>query len=465
MMLNEITRAVLGLLAIAPLQRASLDELVAAGKREWPNIVWEVGTLQRDLEEAAKHNLAYVEDGVWTIMEAGHEELQRDSTDREERDDPTGEDALWGKLPYDPTTLQFETVNDPVFSVLHQIQQGMILLQPDFQRNFVWNTKRQSQLIESILMRIPLPAFYLDASPEGRLQVMDGLQRLSTLDAFCNKKTLRLTGLRYRKDLDKKTFDDLPVGIQQVILHRTRLTLHIIQSSTPKPVRFEVFSRLNSGGLTLTAQEIRHALYQGKATELLKQLAEDADFLRVTTRSINPLRMDDRECVLRFLAFHLFEYDEFQNERRDDIPNNLDDLLNRTMGQINSLSGTYLTQLAEIFRDSMRKAEAIFGLQAFRKVERTPGTRDRIDETSTEGLIAAGRRQPVSKALFEVWSVLLHPYSVEQLTNARRLIIIAFLDLLDDPDFVKAISLATGGRSAILYRFGKVQQMLLEALV
>lgn len=185
------------------------------------------------------------------------------------------------KEPYDPTKIQVDSQTMTVFQVMRKIRLNEINLQPDFQRHIVWDIIRQSRLIESMLIRIPLPAFYLDARDDNVWLVVDGLQRLSTLNDFYNKKELRLKGLEFLDKLDGKSYDELPRNFQRQI-EETSLTLYIIKPDTPPEAKFAIFYRINTGGMVLTGQEIRHCLFQGRATILLKELAETREFLDAT---------------------------------------------------------------------------------------------------------------------------------------------------------------------------------------
>lgn len=349
--------------------------------------------------------------------------------------------------PFDPSNIRVDQRMMSIFQVMLKLKRGDIELQPDFQRNFVWNPTRQSRLIESILLRIPLPAFYLDATLDDKWLVVDGLQRLSTLDRFYNRGELALTNLEFLSDLEGMHFPDLPTS-RRLLIEDTDLNLYVIRPETPPKVKFTIFSRVNTGGLVLTPQEIRHALFQGPSINFLAQLAQLPEFLSATTGSISPLRMDDRECVLRFLAFHLTGYEQYGRSNQRDksgriIQENLDGFLSETMEQLNEMSVERLSDLREAFRAAMVRAEAVFGIYAFRKLYQ----RD-------------AKRTQISKPLFEVWSVMLERFDLDALMGSREAIMDGFIDLMKDVEFNKAISLGTGSVRSVHTRFREVEQLL-----
>ncbi len=172
------------------------------------------------------------------------------------------EDASWGDYPLDTPMIRNEsrTIHD----VLRRIERGQFVMDPEFQRDFIWNEIKQSKLIESVLMRIPLPVFYLAEDMEGRMVVVDGLQRLSTFKRYVDG------GLRLRlsdhPELNGKQFVDLSAKLQNRI-EDCNLTLYIIDSKVPERARLDIFERVNSG-VPLTRQQMRNSLYMGKATRL-----------------------------------------------------------------------------------------------------------------------------------------------------------------------------------------------------
>ncbi len=343
--------------------------------------------------------------------------------------------------PYDPSQIRVELMPFTVFQVMRMIELKEINLQPDFQRHIVWDQTRQSRLIESILIRIPLPAFYLDAVDDDEWLVVDGLQRLSTLDSFYNKNKLRLRNLEFLCELEGKTFRELPRNFQRQIEDKTKLNLYVIQPGTPANVKFTIFYRINTGGLVLTSQEIRHALFHGKATELLHELASTEEFRGATTNSIQSKRMDDRECILRFFAFYFTPYTNYKKA-------DLDSFLSQTMQDINAFDALKLAELRKVFTETMCKAEAIFGTYAFRKMYE-------ID----------GRRSPISKSLFEVWSVSLAKYKLEDLVRYKEQIIHEFVKLMnEDMNFGKSISQATGNVTSVQRRFQAIENLLTRVI-
>jgi len=251
-----------------------------------------------------------------------------------------------------------------------------------------------------MLLRIPLPAFYFDGVDSNRWAVVDGLQRLSTLHDFITRKEFKLTGLEYLGSANDKTFAQLNRGMQRD-LEETPITLFIIRPDTPPEVKFTIFYRINTGGLVLTAQEIRHALFQGTATKLLKDLADSKDFLDATDYGVSDTRMDARECVLRYLAFHIQSYTKYSKP-------DLNSFLSGTMKEINSLSESKIRDLVNSFSEAMKRSRVVLGRFAFRKFHSY-----------------SQRRGPINKALFESWSNVLQGYDLatcghERHTFARR---------------------------------------------
>ena len=349
------------------------------------------------------------------------------------------EDSSEIKRPFDPEKIKIRTVNIVVDQLVSRIGHDEIDLAPDFQRIAgIWDNKRKSRLIESLLLRIPIPVFYVAADENERWSVVDGLQRTSTIHAYVTGG-YGLTQLEYLTKLDEYYYNDLPRSMQRRI-SETQLVVNVIESGTPKEVMFNIFRRINTGGMMLNGQEIRHALHPGPIRTYLKDLVGTEEFLQATDNSIKTDRMADRECALRFLAFHIEPWERYS-------ANDLDGYLGLTMERINAMESIERTRFLMDFKKAMRAAFHIFGNDAFRK-------RYSLNE----------QRHPISKALFEAWSVGLARRSNEDigiLVENREDVIDRFMSLMnDDWEFDTAVSYSTGDPSRIRKRFQAIDELI-----
>jgi uncharacterized protein with ParB-like and HNH nuclease domain len=200
-----------------------------------------------------------------------------------------------------------------VRQLVDMVEGGEIEIAPEYQRHFVWDTDRESELIESIYLGIPVPSLYMAANQDGTWEVVDGVQRLSTLAHFCGsakllaiiqrKESLNITNLKKLTKLNGKTFDSLPKAVQlNFQLRPVRVTT--LNDKSDFSVRYDLFERLNTGGVKLHAQEIRNCVFRGEFRNLLKELSADRHFLKVVKLSENEQQSAIyEECVLRFFAF------------------------------------------------------------------------------------------------------------------------------------------------------------------
>ena len=304
--------------------------------------------------------------------------------------EPEQEESVAIKRPFDPEKIKVHTLNVVVEQVVSRVDHEEIDLAPGFQRKAgIWKNRQKSRLIESLLLRIPIPVFYVAADRDETWSVVDGIQRISTIYEFL-KGNFCLIQLEYLRKFEGRSYEELPRPMQRRI-RETQIVVNVIEPGTPEEVMFNIFRRINTGGMMLNGQEIRHALHPGPIRTFLQELAESEEFLKATDRSIKTDRMMDRECVLRFLAFHIDRWDQYS-------ANDLDGYLGLAMEKINKLSPDGRKRLSRKFRRAMRASYEIFGNQAFRK-----------PPTGTE------RRSRISKALFEAWGVALVRRSKEEI--------------------------------------------------
>ncbi|MFD5659941.1 DUF262 domain-containing protein [Streptomyces hirsutus] len=344
--------------------------------------------------------------------------------------------------PFRPESIKIDTQSTTVDLLLSRLREGMIDLAPDFQRRAgIWSDVQQSSLIESLLLRIPISSFHMAQDEEDNWAVVDGIQRLTAIARFMAPETvgmppLTLRGLDYLKQFHGRGYADLS-GRLKIRLRETQLVVHIIQQGTPETVKFNVFSRINTGGMPLKPQEIRHAMIGGAARNYLADLAEDPAFLTATGESVSNERMADREMVLRFMAFRMS--DPAEHTERD-----FDQFLVDAMHKINRLTPEQRELLAIEFKAAMRCASDLFGDHAFRKWR------------------GARAKSPINKALFEAVSVnlaVLDDHWRDRLVASRDRVLKGFFGLMKDWDFDRSISVATGDPKKVRTRFGMMNEL------
>ena len=365
-----------------------------------------------------------------------------DDDDEEEPGvEPEKEDEeLKIETPFNPEKIKIQTRNIVVQQLMDRIKYGEIDLSPDFQRlRGIWDSKRKSRLIESLLLRIPIPVFYVAADDSDHWAVVDGVQRISTICDHINNQ-YELKYLEYLTQFNGKTYSQLLRSMQRRI-SETELVVNVISSDTPEEVKFNVFSRINTGGLKLNSQEIIHAMYKDPARNYLRQLADSEEFKQATGNSISGKRMTDQEFVLRFLIFYIKSWEKYKAR---DFQGNFGE----TMNKINQMNDDQRNGITKDFKKSMRASFAIFGSKAFRK----PTTKH--NQTS-----------PINRSLFEIWSVPLARYSEDQiktLISDKDTIQERFISLCQDRDFAEAITASTGTTQRVHKRFSAVSALLKE---
>jgi hypothetical protein len=341
-----------------------------------------------------------------------------------------------GDYPIDSVLIRTE--NRTVFDVVRRMEKSQYILDPDFQRDFVWDLDKQSKLIESALMRIPLPVFYLAEQEDGKIVVVDGLQRLTTFHRYVEGK-FALRGLKGSSEaFNGVHFQDLAPKFQTRI-EDTNLTLYLIDSKVPEQARLDIFDRVNSG-VPLSRQQMRNCLYVGNATRWLRAQAESKPFLRATGSSLNVKTMRDREVVNRFCGFYLIGVEGYAK-----VGGDMDEFLAKALRLMNLYAQGKLDELAATFQNSMRNNYKVFGPHAFRK------------HTAPEQ-----SRNVINIALFDVFSVImaeLDPAWVDEYKPAIREL---FYRLMANEEFFRTISLGTNSLVNVRARFTLAKQAFTE---
>ena len=342
-----------------------------------------------------------------------------------------GEDhgSFWKNYPLDDLLIRHE--NRTVHDVLRRIARGQFIMNPDFQRDFVWDESKQSKLIESIIMRIPLPVLYLAEDEQGRMIVVDGLQRLSTFKRFVgNELKLKIPD---RPQLHGKKFTDLSPKLKNRV-EDCNLILYVIDQKVPEQARLDIFDRVNSG-VPLTRQQMRNSLYTGPATRFLRTEASNDLFLKATGHSLRMSTMRDREFINRFCAFQILDLDSYRD---------MDEFLAEALKKMNATPDS-LQELSCQFGRSLENNFRLFGKHAFRK--HAP------DQES---------RSVLNASLWDVMSTGLSCYETRVVEDRSGSLKAAFFSLLQDDDFRGAVTYGPNEPKKVKYRFAKTKEMLKE---
>lgn len=341
-------------------------------------------------------------------------------------------------VPFNPRLIRISTSPFTLGQLIDKIENDEVNFKTPFQRKSgLWDSTKQSRLIESVLLRLPLPAFYFDEQKTEsdmigaeRWNVIDGLQRCSVFDSFIVKKDMQLVNLEFLKQFDGLTYNNLPPALQRRIM-QTPLTIYVVESGTPEDVKLNIFKRINTGGLVLTPQEIRHAMNQGVPAVFVEELAGVEVFKQATCYKIKSERMEDCDFVTRFVSFYLLPYTSYTPD--------MDSFMNKGMRTIGKTSEEERMKILEDFKKAMITAIKIFGQDAFRK-------REHLED----------RRRPINKPLFEVISVLFSKLTDEErdfLIKRKNTFKDNFMQLNRERSFVYAISSGTSQRESVKRRF------------
>lgn len=330
------------------------------------------------------------------------------------------------------TELDIREEHITVFGLIRRIQQGKVLMNPEFQRNFIWTNIQQSRFIESLILNIPLPPIYVSQDNTGNYIIIDGLQRSSTLQNFIDNK-FELQGLEAIPSLNGLKYDKLPQELQ-IRIEDKNLLIYILRPTVPMVVVYDIFNRINTGGTQLTRQEIRNCIYIGNATELLKELSEMNEFKRAIDHGISPKRMKDREAVLRFLAFYLLDY-------RDDYKNDMDEFLGKAMKKINTLNDIEIHNLRNVFKNTMETTFELFGYINFR-------------------LPVNFSRGRINIAILESVCAFVSKNDSNFLLNKKNKIFANYQELINNELYIDSVKSSTGTSSKVKNRFELASQIL-----
>lgn len=331
--------------------------------------------------------------------------------------------------------VKIEKKSFSIFDLNRKIEKENIIINPNFQREKRWGNKQKSELLESILMGVPIPIIYAYQTQDGKMQVVDGRQRLSTLNEFLSNK-FKLGSLKILNDLNKKFFNDLSEQ-EKTKIEEYQIDVYVITPPTPEKIKYDIFDRVNRGGTRLNNQEIRNALYNGVATEIINKMCEFQSFKNATGNP-NSKAMKDRYLALRFLAFYLIKTKKIQME----FVTPMDEFLAKIMREINkNFKKEDFKDFLKIFNEMMSKIYENYEDNLFRFNPKK--------ETD--------KKRRLSIALFESLSYVFM-YAIEQnkkIPSKER--IEEFKNELDKPE---RITYGIDSKENIDFRFNKAMELL-----
>lgn len=356
--------------------------------------------------------------------------------------------------PWDPKYIRITTKHFTVRELCLQIQDGDIDLSPDFQRSFVWSKKQQIRLIESVLLGIPLPAFYFNLDNDGKIQVIDGVQRLTTIsEFFFDRLTLEARHLEYLVDFNHCTISSVDAATRKRF-SSTQLVAHVIEPQTPEEVKYDIFNRVNTGGTRLTAQEIRHSMSKPRSRDFLQALVSLPSFGAATQDAFidtsgayrASMRMADLEMALRFCAFRSISVEDYALFPSLDAF--LVEFTKLLDGQHSHINYTVdLSELYDAFDSSMKNCAQVLGEGAFRWWP-----------------LDAQRRGPINRAVFESQSLALADWTSSQLAPHTGRLLYEFRHLFEDVEYASSVRAGTGDPGKVATRL-RTARRLVEYIV
>ncbi len=350
-------------------------------------------------------------------------------------------DGTQDEIDFEETRRIVTDKTDPeIDSLYKKFKKGSLDVHPSFQRQFVWDKTKASRLIESAILRIPIPVVYLAEENSGKEIVIDGQQRLTSFFSFIDGKwpddntDFELTKLNVCKELIGKKFKDLDSSLQDSITSCPIRTITL---------RFEIFERLNTGSVSLNDQELRNCIYRGKFNDLLFTLSEDKDFRYLMNINKPDKRMKDVELILRFCAFYLNTYLKYKSPMRK--------FLNETMEEYKDISDLKKKEVEEAFKNSLMIIRSLLDKNAFKRFYRGKNI-------SSDGFWEANK---INHSLFDI---LMSSFAstdknivYKNLDSIRE----GFINLMTiDDDFIESIEKSTSGVNAVTIRFDKWRLLL-----
>jgi hypothetical protein len=381
----------------------------------------------------------------------GEGSMREPTEESSELEEDVAVDAAPLELDVGERRIATQSLDLAIEGLVARISRSGLILQPEFQREYVWSAAKASALVESVLMRIPLPVIYLAETSEGDWEVVDGQQRLTSLYSFIVGKfpdgtKFKLGQMSVRSDIKELAFKDLSKSDQNAILNYT-LRAVILQNESHPDLKFEVFERLNCGSVQLKDAELRNCMYRGSYNDMLNDLAKNPFLLKIRHADIPHKRMDDRQLILRFFAMKRNTHLNFKGGMKQ--------FMNREMSEHRHAPPQEIASLKAMFESAIECAWTVFGPHAFRRWSSG-------DDRNPEG-------QWETKLNVALWDTLLYTFAFfekRQIVAASDAIREEFLDVMSSDDkFIDYIGRTTDKPDRVRYRAETWRQRLDAAII
>lgn len=348
-------------------------------------------------------------------------------------DDDYDEDSkIPYEIPQEVRKITTQAYDKSVADIVRMIDDKDIRLDPDYQRNYVWDNKKASMLIESIILNVPIPVIYVSQEEDDSWSVIDGLQRLYSLKRFFDGK-FKLSGLEILSDLNKSDINTLnPKALR--MLKNGLLRVIMITHDSNEEIKYDVFMRLNTGSVHLTEQELRNCLYRGSLNRFLKEVVQNGIWLKLMGLREPHVRMADRETALRFLA--IWKSWDSQTETLKGYKGRMKSFLNTFMSEHKDIKSSESGEWKQVFEDTVNKVYQVYGENAFKR----QGLDGTIEKT-------------INRAIIDVIMLSSTQHTIEELMNKREFIVNRFLEKTNNEiDFKNSIKIGTSDTKVITYR-------------
>lgn len=347
-------------------------------------------------------------------------------------------------IPKEDRILRTQAYDKSVSDVVAMINSGDIFLNPDYQRNYIWDNTKSSLLIESFLLNVPIPVIYVSEDDDGVWNVVDGLQRLETLRRFFANE-FRLRGLEVLKELNGIQYSTLNPKAARLLRNGILRIILIFKESHPD-IKYEIFMRLNRGSIRLTEQELRNCLYRGEFNDLLKELRENKKYLEMIGLSAPHKRMNDAELILRYFTIS-DSYDHNSNNLFESYTGKVVSSMNKYVEAKKKANKNEIDRLRKLFDTTVDKVHAVFGATAFKKL-------------NPDGSLESKR---INRAIMDMIMVSFEHFDQSDLVLHKEKIIALLRDLPHtDEDFNNALTIGTSDRKQLQYRLSTWVQKINE---